>query len=128
MQNPFDGRAKRKAGSTATMVVAAMVAGCLGPRVDVMPSGPGVHAETRPPDCKIDFYRTKVDRPYVEIAALHAWGGDSFKNGPEEFHRALQEEACRLGADAVIVTQDYLGPGQVMDGVAIKYRGAAASP
>ena len=116
----------RRAGLTATVIAAALVSGCLGPRVTVIPSGPGVRAQAKPPECRIDFYRTKVDRPYDEIAALHASGGDTFKNGAEAFQRALQAKACELGADAVIVTQDFLGPGLVMDAVAVKYRDTAA--
>jgi hypothetical protein len=121
MQNAVGGQSIRFAGLAATVLAVTLVAGCLGPRVEFMRSGPGAHAEQKPAGCRIDFYRTKVDRTYVELAAIHASGGDTFKNGADAFHRALQEKACELGADAVIVTQDYLGPGGVMDGVAIKY-------
>lgn len=126
MLNTVERQGVPKVGLAAA-VAATLVAGCLGPRVVVMPSGPGLRAEKKPSGCRIDFCRTQVDRPYVEIAAIHASGGDTFKDGPEAFHRALQEKACELGADAIIVTQDYLGPGSVMDGVAIKYRDAAAA-
>jgi hypothetical protein len=84
-------------------------------------------AERKQPGCMIEFYRTKVVRPYEEIAAIHASRGDTFHDGPDAFHRALQEKACELGADAVIVTQDYVGRGEVMDGVAIKYGDAATA-
>lgn len=62
-----------------------------------------------------------MDRPYEELAALHAWGGDSFENGPRDFQDALRAKACELGADAVIVTQDLSAPGETMNGTAIKY-------
>jgi hypothetical protein len=65
-----------------------------------------------------------VERPYDEIAALHARGGDTFRNGPSEFQDALRAKACELGADAVIVTQDFTGPGGIMNAAAIRYRSA----
>ena len=115
----------------AVVVIAVASSGCVGPRVIVIPSGPGVVAAPKPPGCKVEFFRTKVDRPYDEIAALHAWGGDTFKTGPDDFQDALRAEACEVGADAVIVTQDYSrsysSPGASiaqMNAAAIKYRDA----
>ncbi len=93
------------AARIAGLSLAVACAGCLGPRVDVMKSGPGVTAEPKPSTCSVEFHRARVDRPYDEIAALHAYGGDTLKNGPENFQDALRQKACELGADAVIVTQ-----------------------
>ncbi len=122
-------------GLAALVVTAAASSGCLGPRVVVIPSGPGVVATPKPSDCKVEFFRTKVDRPYDEIAALYASGGDTSKSGPEDFQDALRAKACELGADALIVTQDYSRSysspiayvGQ-MNAAAIKYRDAAGGP
>src|SRR5574338_1206219 len=103
-------------------VVAGASVGCLGPRVVVLPSGPGIAAEPRAPDCKVDIFRARPDVPFDELAALHAEGGDTFKDGPGDFQDALRAKACGLGADAVLVTQDYSGRGGAMNAVAIKYR------
>ncbi len=105
-------------------IAAAASLACLGPRVAVLPSGSGLVAEPRPQDCKLEFFRTGPPRPYDELAALHAAGGDTFRDGPADFQDALRARACTLGADAVVVTRDYSGPGGIMNAVAIKYRAA----
>ncbi len=112
--------------------LAATVAslGCIGPRVEVLPSGPGARAMPRPPGCKMEFFRTRPERPFDELAALLASGGDTGKREAADFHEALRAKGCELGADAIIVTTDYLGylgPGRIMNGVAIKYRSTPAS-
>lgn len=121
-------------GALVAVVVAVAASGCLGPRVVVIPSGPGVVATPKPPDCKVEFFRTKVDRPYDEIAALHASGSGPLSY-PDDFQDALRAKACEIGADAVIVTQDYswgysgsgVGFAQ-MNAAAIRYRDAASGP
>lgn len=118
-------RPEKRALLPAAIAAAASLA-CLGPRVAVLPSGSGLVAEPRSRDCKLDFFRTRPDRPYDELAALHAAGGDTFRDGPGDFQDALRARACTLGADAVVVTQDYSGPGGIMNAVAIKYRAVDA--
>ena len=108
----------------ALLVAAAASLGCLGPRVVVLPSGPGVTAHPKPSDCKLEFYRTRPDRPFDEIAALSAGTSDTFNSASGDFQEALRVKACELGADAVIVTLDYSGPDKPMNAVAIKYRAA----
>jgi len=98
---------------------------CLAPRVTVMPSGPGITASPKPPGCRVDFYRSRVDRSYDELAAIRARGGDSFKNDDPDFREVIRAKACELGADAVIVTQDLAEPGGTMVGTAIKFRDPA---
>ncbi|HSD22409.1 MAG TPA: hypothetical protein VLC54_20335 [Anaeromyxobacter sp.] len=112
----------------AGAIAAVSSLGCLGPRVVVLSSGSGAVAEPRPSDCKLEFFRTSLDRPHDEIAALHAEGGDTFRNGPKDFQNALRAKACELGADALLVTQEYSGPGGTMSAAAVKYRGAASDP
>jgi hypothetical protein len=103
-------------------------AGCTGPRVVVL-SSKAIEVQARSPDCTLDFFRTRVERPYDELAALHAEGGDTGRDGPADFEKALRAKACALGADAVLVTQDYTGRGGTMNAVAIRYRDApGASP
>lgn len=121
-------RGGRCALPVVLVAVVGLGVGCLGPRVVVLPSGPGVTAAPRPSDCKPDFFRTRPDRPYDELAALHAQGGDTFKDGPGDLQDALRAKACELGADAVVVTQDFSGPGGTMNAVAIKYRARVADP
>jgi hypothetical protein len=74
----------------------------------------------------VDFYRTLVDRPYDEVAAIRARGGDTFKNDDPDFREVIRAKACELGADAVIVTRDLAGPGELMMVTAIKFRAPSA--
>jgi len=96
--------------------------------VEVTPAGRGLAAKARPADCAVEFLRTKApDRPYDELAGLHAKGGSNLATAAE-----LQEEmratACALGADAVIVTRDYIPRSALMTGTAVKYREAVPVP
>ena len=134
MRHEVIGRKRRTVtGGFVAVLVAAGSSGCVPPQVVVIPSGPGVVAEPKPSDCRVEFFRTKVDRPYDEIAALYASGGGS--SGPDDFQDALRAKACELGADALIVTQDYSlgysGSGTYrgqMHAAAIKYRDAVSAP
>jgi hypothetical protein len=104
-----------------------LVAGC-APVVSVTPAGK-LTAPPRPANCAIEFFRSKVpERPYDELAGLHSERGTS----AGAVQDAMRAKACELGADAVIVTRDYV-PGSknvaaVMTGTAIKYRAGAAAP
>jgi len=115
------------------LLAATALAGC-APWVTVMPSGTGVGAAPKVRDCRIDFFRTKVERPYEEFAALRVAG--STWDGPEDLQEAMRTKACELGADAVFVTQEFLETEtagvvhRTMNGVAIRYRdvGPANAP
>lgn len=116
---------KRVAGLT-WLVVAA---GCT--HVAVTDAGAGIRGEPRPDDCGIAFFRTKLpERSYDELAALH-WQGSNLSSAVAA-QEGLRVSACRLGADAVIVTRDYVRGTQtasgIMTGTAIKYRTDPAAP
>jgi hypothetical protein len=110
-------------------IAALLLASCAG-SVRVTDAGNGVQAAPKAKNCAIPFLRTKVpDREYVELAALH-YGGGAFRLGdPAEAERALRERACALGADAVIVTRDFVpgvpgakGTSPFMTGTAIVFK------
>jgi hypothetical protein len=112
------------------------LAGCAGfstaGRVTVVPSGSGVSAPAKAADCSLAVLRAPPrDQPYDEIASLHYtmdlyWPGD-----PAAAQDAIREHACALGADAVLVTQEFVPGGQknvpTMAGLAIRFRPTAAS-
>lgn len=113
------------------ILVTAGLTGCLTPvppAAAVIPSGSGVRAAPKASDCKLDFFRTKVDQPYDELAALHVGAptdgyGYTTAYNPWQLQEAMRVKACALGADAVIVTQDFHpGKGGFMNGIAINYR------
>ncbi len=107
--------------------VAAALAGCAGfaSRIAVTPAESGVVLAPRPADCKVEFYRTKSpERAYDEVATLHFTGTNlASAAGAQEM---MRERACEVGADAVIVTRDFIHGTQytpgAMTGTAVSYR------
>jgi len=91
--------------------------------VSVRPSRSGVTASPRPAGCQVEFLRTTPDRGFDEIAEVYSYY--SWVAEPED---VLREKACELGADAVLVTRDFLvstgrgGDHKLISGFAIKYR------
>lgn len=118
---------------TALMVLAGC-ASFTAPRVTVVPSGSGVSAPAKAADCSLTVLRAPPrEQPYDELASLHYttnlfWSGD-----PATAQSAIREQACALGADAVLVTQEFMpgvpggsGKPPTMAGLAIRFRPAAA--
>ena len=99
-------------------------------RVSVTPSGNGVTAAPKPLGCTMEFLRTKApDRPYDELASID-FQGSNFHSATDA-QKYVREEACKLGADAVLITREFV-PGSMkrtsmMSATAVKYRPAAAS-
>jgi hypothetical protein len=105
---------------------------CTWTSARVISSGNVANAPARAPDCEVSFFRTKVDRPYDELSAIQVEGGAGmFMVTPEALQKEMAAKACGLGADAVLITQDYTlrdGSTAWMTGVAIKYREALVGP
>jgi hypothetical protein len=91
--------------------------------VGVKPSRFGGEAASRPPDCTVEFLHKPPERAYDELGEMY-----SYYSWVAEPQHVLREKACALGADAVIVTRDFListvhGPDRkLVVGIAIKYR------
>ncbi len=102
------------------------LAGCGA--VKVTPLGPDAGIAPKPRDCALEFLDKAPERPYGEMAELESHVTNVPRDGPLE---VLREPACRLGADAVIVTRNfvinYLGHTMVA-GTAIRYRPEAPPP
>ena len=116
------------------------LAGCLGvgltvPRITVVPSGAGVSAPAKATDCSVPVLRVPPkDQPYDELASLHYttnlfWYGD-----PAAAQDAFREQACALGADAVLVIQEFTpgvpgsgGKPPTMAGLAIRFQPITAA-
>jgi hypothetical protein len=107
----------------ALAAVTVALAGCAS-RLAVTPAGSGLTLAPRSADCKVQFYRTKPpDRAYDEVATLH-FTGTSFASAADA-QEMMRKRACELGADAVVVTRDFLqgtqhSPG-LMTGTAVSY-------
>jgi len=106
----------------------------VSPRVSVVPSGNGLTAPSKPVGCPMPFLRSApADRPYDELASLHYTTALFHAGDPGEAQAALRDQACALGADAVLVTREFVpgvpgGSGRppTMAGAAIRYRSPVA--
>lgn len=118
----------RRPGTPLTTCAAAIALAACG-SVSVAPSRSGVHAEARAPDCALEFLRAPPGRAYDELADVYSYYARVVE--PQD---VLREKACELGADAVIVTRDFVissarGPDRkLVAGTAIKYREGALAP
>ena len=112
-------------GLTLAVAFLQMACGSVG----VRSSASGVKAASRPPGCTVEFLRNPPERAYDELGEMH-----SYFSRVVEPQEVLREKACELGADAVIVTRDFLisnerGPDRkLVAGVAIKYRESTGAP
>ena len=118
-----------RAAAVAAFAGSAAIAACCAASpssssVSVKPSE--IKVAARPRDCQVEFLQKPPARAYDALGELHG-------NWPTEVKPAdvLREKACEMGADAVIVTRDYLiptgaGPARTeIAGTVIKYREAA---
>jgi len=110
---------------TAGLALSLMACGSVG----VKPPRSAAKAAARPPNCTVEFLRKAPQRPYDELGEMYSYY--SWVVEPED---VLREKACELGADAVVVTRDFListdrGPDRkFVAGKAIKYREAPGAP
>ena len=97
--------------------------------VSVKPPSTAAKAESRPRDCSIEFLRAAPERTFDELGEIY-----SYYSQVVEPQDVLREKACELGADAVIVTRDFListvrGPDhKLVAGIAIKYQDSMGAP
>ena len=109
---------------TRVVMLAALVFIAACSFVRITPTGNGLTVQPRPRNCQIEFFHTKApERLYDELAAFHASFGE-----PKELQEEMRVNACQLGADAVIVTREYVPADQSMAGTAVKYRETSAAP
>jgi hypothetical protein len=111
------------------LALAATAASMACGSVSVKPSPSGAKAESRPPGCTVEFLRETPERTHDELGEIYSYY--SRVVAPQD---VLREKACELGADAVVVTRDFListdrGPDRkLVAGTAIKYRDSTAAP
>jgi hypothetical protein len=98
--------------------------------VSVTPPPTGAKAEARPRDCSVEFLRAAPARTYDELGEIY-----SYYSTVVEPQEVLREKACELGADAVVVTRDFLvstnarSPDRkLVAGTALKYRDVTGVP
>ncbi len=103
----------------ALPLCAAVLASC-APNVKVLHSGAAQAA--RRPDCRVDFFRVKPpELAFDEIAVLQYDGRAVDLIALQEL---MRKQACAAGADAVVVTREYVAvAGRAsMIGTGIRYR------
>jgi hypothetical protein len=98
--------------------------------VSVTPPRTAAKAEARPRDCAVEFLRTAPERTYDELGEIY-----SYYSRVVEPQEVLREKACELGADAVVVTRDFLvttssrfPDRKLVAGTALKYRDVTGVP
>jgi len=114
------------------VLAAFLLASCAG-SVRVSDAGNGVKASPKPKGCAMPFLRAKPpDRPFDELASLHYSGGMNREGDPAQAESSLRERACELGADALVVSREFVpgvagaqGSPPFMSATAIVYRPAA---
>jgi hypothetical protein len=124
-------RPKRKGARPAALLAlpAAALALLACGSVSVSPPRSGVRRQAKSRDCAVEFLRHPPERAYEEIADVYSYFPRVVE--PQE---ALREKACELGADAVIVTRDFListlrtSDRKLVAGTAIRYRDDGADP
>ena len=104
------------------LAVASVPVACGSGSASVKPSPSGAKAESRAPDCAVEFLRNAPERKYDELGEIYGYYSREVE--PQD---VMREKACALGADAVIVTKDFVvsnvqGPDRkFLSGTAIKY-------
>ena len=76
----------------------------------------------RPAGCKFELHTSTPTQGYEEIGTLKHYNGDPPKD-TEKFRKAVAEQVCEVGGDAVIATAD--AKGLYTTGSIIKYVGGA---
>jgi hypothetical protein len=107
--------------AAAPLLASLALAGCSS--ISVVPSGSGVRADPKPADCLLEFLPKPPERAFDELGDLTTMVMQVGPGGPLE---SLHAEACALGADAVIVTRNFVTDdhGHVLvAGTAIKFIG-----
>ncbi len=118
--------------------LATFLAGCSAiPVVTVVPSGTGLSAPAKDAGCSLPVLRAPpTDRPFDELASLHYTTTGLYTSGdPAAAQDAIRAKACALGADAVVVTREFVpgapgaeGRAPTMAGLAIRFRVAEPVP
>jgi len=109
----------------AFFITLAFLTGCASSSIQQLSSK--TYA-AKPVDCKLDIFTdaSRVQVKYSEIAIVtHKTQQDAFSDkGASAITDALREEACKLGADGLImknVTQGTWGDPGRGEGIAIKF-------
>jgi hypothetical protein len=109
--------------------LALLLSACAAANVTVTPAERAVAASPKPANCRIEFYRTSVpDLAYDEIATIRVYAG----NDTDAEYKAAREQACALGADAVIVKTEpdayHAVNWTAFIGTAVKFRPFPTTP
>jgi hypothetical protein len=109
----------------AALAAALLILGACSTGIKVVRTS-DVKLPPKPSDCPVEFLRKAPAEPYDELADLESHVTAPPAGGAVE---VLRPKACELGADAVIVTSDFVTNefGHVIvAGKAIKYRAEPA--
>jgi len=116
----------RLASLGAALALPFALAACAGMGVKVVRLG--AEAPPRPAGCAIEFLEKRPERPYEELAEMST---TATAPDPAQALQVLREPACRLGADAVLVTGRVVSNiygKTVAAGIALRWLPSPAEP
>ena len=94
-----------------------LLAGCVPTEYTYTPASRRVFNE-RPKGCDFEVLSSPPDKGFDEVGDLQHYNGDVPKN-PDDFKKAVREQVCGVGGDAVYVTRG--DNGAITKGVIIHY-------
>jgi hypothetical protein len=97
------------------LLVLVLLAGCVPLSYAFTPSARS-QPPAKPKGCKFDMHTSNPTEGFEEIGTLEHYNGDPPKD-TEKMRKAVAEQVCELGGDAVIATQNEKGfftKGQVI--------------
>jgi hypothetical protein len=115
-----------KIRNASGLVALLVLVGCGAVKVTLL--NPDLGAGARPRGCAIEFLNQAPERAYDELAELESHVTSVPPGGAQE---VLRDTSCQLGADAVIVTRNFVtnAYGHVLVvGTAIRYRPDLPAP
>jgi hypothetical protein len=102
------------------LAVSSMV-GCGPPAVGYIATPSTKPASAKGPGCDVEVTATLPAAPHEEVGTFRVGlkgGSARATSDPAEFKRAIEADACRLGADVVVVQVN--GDGDIIRGTALR--------
>ena len=103
------------------LLAVALLAGCVPLSYAFTPSTQAP-IKAKPSNCEFKVFMSNPAEGYEEIGTLQHYNGTPPKD-TEKFKKAVAEQVCQVGGDAVIATSDE--KGQLMKGSIIRWSSTA---
>jgi hypothetical protein len=98
-------------------VALVLVAGCVPLSYTFTPAS-SQPVQAKPKGCKFEVVMSQPNEGYEEIGTLDYYNGDTPKDA-NKFKKAIAEQVCEVGGDAVVATTD--DKGAITKGSVIRF-------